>query len=375
MFHPRHHAALAAGSTHRLFLPSLDGARGLAVLFVLLDHFSSAKVIDAPALNGLGHVGVYLFFSLSAFLLTLPFCLNKTEELMSWQTWATYFSRRLLRIYPLYALLLLVKWGSTVLTSGHLAKPSEVFSLRSVGNHLLLRQGDGVLWTMPVETKYYLLLPLLVLLCILPARRHLLFGILGAALLARFVVPLFFFIETDLWALDDHILKHYLLIFVLGSATAVIHSLTIEHPPSMRFGRYAFEFGALGVLVLLLCLFPPFSGLLPQALVAKVLNSKRVIAPFFGCLWGVFIYAHLHGQGWIKAVLEWRPLRYLGLISYSVYLWHKPVMAVIWFCHLHLPKSVHIMTEFGAILAAGSLSFFLIERPLSRLNARFTRSL
>src|ERR1700712_3415280 len=86
-------------------LPALDGLRGLAVLLVLLDHASDAELRLFPAadMNRAGKYGVYLFFVLSAFLLT-HLLLLRPAELTRARTWVNYAVRRFLRIFPLYAL-------------------------------------------------------------------------------------------------------------------------------------------------------------------------------------------------------------------------------------------------------------------------------
>src|SRR3954465_1021092 len=91
-------------------LPALDGLRGLAVLLVLLDHASDARIrlFEAANMNRAGKYGVYLFFVLSAFLLTHLLLLRPAAELARARTWLNYALRRFLRIFPLYALVLVV---------------------------------------------------------------------------------------------------------------------------------------------------------------------------------------------------------------------------------------------------------------------------
>lgn len=81
--------------------PALDGLRGIAVLIVFLSHSSGRGIQIAPWLNfhGIGHVGVYLFFVLSGFLLT--------RNLVEGQPVGTFLVRRFFRIAPLYYLVLI----------------------------------------------------------------------------------------------------------------------------------------------------------------------------------------------------------------------------------------------------------------------------
>ena len=96
-------------------LDVLDGLRGVAVLLVVWSHLSLKGLHALPQLNleGSGKYGVYLFFSLSAFLLTHQILIARREQRRSPRYWARYSVRRVLRIFPLYAFVLLVGvWGT-----------------------------------------------------------------------------------------------------------------------------------------------------------------------------------------------------------------------------------------------------------------------
>src|SRR4051794_1290022 len=88
--------------------PALDGLRGLAVLLVLLDHATDAELRLFPAanMNRAGKYGVYLFFVLSAFLLAHLSLCQPDAQLLRARTWCNYAVRRFLRIFPLYAIVL-----------------------------------------------------------------------------------------------------------------------------------------------------------------------------------------------------------------------------------------------------------------------------
>jgi peptidoglycan/LPS O-acetylase OafA/YrhL len=72
----------------------------------------------------------------------------------------------------------------------------------------------------------------------------------------------------------------------------------------------------------------------------------------------------------IATVLEWRPLRYTGRVSYGLYLWHFPVFAVVR-SHFDLPGLVEVMALVGLSYAVAALSFVFIEQPFLRLKRRF----
>ena len=153
-------------------LAALDGLRGLAVLFVLLSHASKHFPVIHPALNfrGAGKFGVYLFFLLSAYLLDRQIALAMRHGERNY--WGNYFLRRVLRVYPLFTValvlhLLLTRLGITTV----------IETWQDVAAHLMLREGKGVFWSIPVEMTYYLVSPVILLICGLvlrwrPGARH-----------------------------------------------------------------------------------------------------------------------------------------------------------------------------------------------------------
>lgn len=143
-------------------LDALDGLRGLAVLIVMSSHWSNAGMDLLPLpLAGIGKSGVYLFYVLSAFLLTRLMLLR--GERMGYGNglmWADYALRRVLRIWPLYLVVLLLSW---LLTAQGVAGWHYRIDGASLLRHVALREGQSVLWSIPVEFMFYLWLPLLVL--------------------------------------------------------------------------------------------------------------------------------------------------------------------------------------------------------------------
>jgi len=361
----RGQSVVTCGSTSRLHLPSLDGARGLAILMVMCDHMSSAKIIPFPSCRGIGHIGVYMFFALSAFLLTAPLSRKQPQTLTAWETWRVYFWRRFMRIYPLYIMVLL---------TDHFTGMD--MSWRAIGEHLLLRRGQSIFWTMEIEVKYYLILPLLVLTFFVAWRRS---RKTGALCTLGTIAVLYGLhkLEEGVWTLDGHGMREYILIFLFGSIAGWLYASVISHPPRSRTTRWLCEglavVGIAGAVINL----PAISRHLPAVLP----SGSRWGASVVGLCWTVFLLGHLYGTGSIKRLLEWKPLRYIGIISYSLYIWHEPVMRWLWFYERaghSLDRwywPVHTAIELAAIFLVSSVSYLLVERPLSRINARFAHSL
>ena len=197
-------------------IKSLDGLRGLAVLLVLLSHMSNAQMHLLPFLDfsGLGKAGVYLFFSLSAFLLTWQALEAGTASLKDPKYWLGYLLRRILRIYPLYALALTASFVITHYAPGYSPK---IGSAEELLRHSLLLQGNSIYWAIPVEFLYYLLLPLVVFVLFAASRAHPLAPTAIAIAVITACQQIWPAHETPTNTIT---LGYYLTIFFLGSLTA-----------------------------------------------------------------------------------------------------------------------------------------------------------
>lgn len=343
-------------------MDSLDGLRGIAVLCVALSHMSHMHMtLLIPALNfaGLGKFGVYLFFTLSAFLLTVPFYKRLVYELTA-QTWTNYAFRRFTRIFPLFLIFLV---ASVVLTSIGIPLPFNI-SLHDFWQHLMLRKGEGVLWSIPVEVTYYAVLPVLVLLCSFVLRRNLV--VVGLVTLGLIGISRLVWNPLDAPANSTN-LGFYLPIFLSGSFAALVHYrlLQLELSKSVRLGLEVVSFACITLVILLTpSLFSAWSGQPFRY------NRFHDLHTLFGVLWSVIIVTHLHGSGWLKRILCWAPLRLTGVVSFSFYLTHLPTLRVV----RKLPFAGSIWDHVGGLVAL-VLTFILsvglytyIEKPLIGLS-------
>ena len=327
--------------------PALDGLRGVAVLLVLLAHSSNVGLRLHPALDlsGCGRMGVFLFFVLSAYLLTGQ--LLATEGLARPRTWARYGVRRLLRVVPAY-----VAWVFAYFALRR-AVPIEPFSawdLDDVGRHLLLLRGDRHLWTIPVELRWYLALPLVVA-AIVACRRRVLASALvlvaaGVALRAAFP--------------PDYpiALGPYAPIFLVGSLAAVLHT---GAAPRARTGD------ALTLLAVV--------GLVLHVPAVWGVDHRHFHLAFDrqALLCGALLLGLAWGSPGLRRPLEWRGLRFVGRVSYSTYLGH--VLVLVWVERLGLASRPASFALFlGLSLAVGWLSHVALERPFARIWARVATS-
>jgi peptidoglycan/LPS O-acetylase OafA/YrhL len=85
-----------------------------------------------------------------------------------------------------------------------------------------------------------------------------------------------------------------------------------------------------------------------------------------GAIWSVFIVGILQGSGWLARAMEWRPLRFLGLISFSAYLWHEKFVTDV--DDLPVPPILRLLAFLAIVIAVATASYFLLERPLAKIR-------
>jgi peptidoglycan/LPS O-acetylase OafA/YrhL len=335
-------------------LAGIEGTRAIAAGSILIFHvwLYSSPERDPVGLGPLGVVapdlayGVVLFFGLSGFLLYWPFAaaiVRRNEPPDA----RRYFWNRALRIIPAYWVILLL--CSLVFqsalhpdgTTGALFDPlvlaqSMVFIQHYDPDQILT--GIGPAWSLNVEVVFYLLLPLLGLVGMMLRRRVgalaaafapalflLVAGLVGKGLAAYAVPPRHAFAG---WESDWHsVLERSFLcqadLFAFGMALAVVRVLwedgTLRLP---TWWRLPAVLGASSALILITTLVTD-NG---QQLSYSPWNT--VVALALAILLSLVVLVDLTDRRppILVQVLEWRPLVLVGVVSYSVFLWHEPIV-------------------------------------------------
>ncbi|KQT34622.1 hypothetical protein ASG29_00115 [Sphingomonas sp. Leaf412] len=338
----------------------IDGLRAVAVVPVVLFHAGIA------ALSG-GYVGVDVFFVISGYLITQTLLADIDRGRFSI---VAFYERRIRRIYPaLFAMLFVAFLASAFLLSSfdqqRFAKSmaatvlfaSNVVFFRESGYFDAAAELKPLLhtWSLAVEEQYYIVFPLLLALVMRwgrGARNALLVAIaLGSLALSIYATPRwpgfnFYLPFTRAWEL-------------LAGALLAVGAI-----PAVRraAAREVLAVAGLAMIVAAIMLYrpgTPFPGL-------------TAIPPVLGA--ALLIHA---GEGTrVARLLTWRPVVYVGLISYSLYLWHWPVIV---FTRFAMPESIGAPTApaviVGTIAASfvlGSLSMHTVERYF-RNRDRFGR--
>lgn len=344
------------GTTH--YRPDIQGLRAIAVLAVMLFHYN-------PALLPGGFVGVDVFLVISGYLIVRILLQKKAQpDYRLTATLRYFYISRIKRIAPAYfAMLVLVSLLAAVLllpqdlaiykkgldqavwfhSNSYFAGFGDYFAPASHEQPLLHT------WSLAVEIQFYLLAPFLVLL--LPVRA--LKWILGLLLVGLTVLA-----QYRLSVLGIHQDTYYSLYARLPEFFA--GGLIAAHAHSYKGGRHTWTAAAGLVLILSAAAVQPLLGPFP---------GLPVLLPVAGA---ALILLH-PAQGFTLGLLGNRPMVWVGELSYSLYLWHWPVLALLRYYTgeqlLDIPSSLLFL---AITLLLATLSFYRVEAPLraSRRGAR-----
>jgi len=289
----------------------IDGLRALAVIPVVLFHFGFG------AFSG-GFVGVDIFFVISGFLITSTLFRDISAQRFSF---VDFWARRARRILPALSVVLLASLavGWLLLTAKDFSELGRTVRYQSlfISNILFMRE-DGYFapasdlkpllhtWSLAVEEQYYIFFPLLMVLLLRHVRhwRWMLFALLlisfglNIAYIDRKPDVAFFSLPTRAWEL------------LCGAMLAVLPA------PRQAVRPWVCQFAAGAGLVAVLTAVFTFDE-------TTVFPGWAALCPVLGTT--ALIWSGARCSTWVAQVLSSRALVWVGLLSYSFYLWHWPV--------------------------------------------------
>jgi peptidoglycan/LPS O-acetylase OafA/YrhL len=353
----------AVTSRRLTYLPGVDGLRALAVLAVLLYH------ADLSWIRG-GFLGVDVFFVISGYLITT---LLLTEWLQRGRIdLPAFWLRRARRLLPALFLLLAVTLvfavlflssevaglrGDAFAALGYVTNWYLIFSHQSyfemMGRPSLFRH----LWSLAVEEQFYIVWPLLLTAMMWLLRPRLVLPVVLAGAVASTVLM------ALLYQPDVDPSRVYYGTDTRGVGLLVGAALAFLWAPGRTGGRAgqvhpllldAIGLSGLGVLVYSFLRLDGFDPFLYQGGFALVAVASAMV-----------IAVAVHPRAHLGALLGQQPLRWLGLRSYSVYLWHWPVF-MLTRPQLDVPIDglPLLALRFGVTIVLAEFSYRFVETPI-----------
>jgi len=348
--------------------PDVQGLRALAVAVVIFAHAGVGWLAG-------GYVGVDVFFVVSGFIISA--LLLREASATGRVRVGDFYARRARRILPAAGLMLVatamfaasrlpvsrvaqlvedIRWSALFAANVHFARLGENY----------MDQGRALspvqhMWSLAVEEQFYLLWPvtLLVIFAGLAGRRRLVTGVVLAMVwcvsltwsvvqTAHDPATAYFSSLTRAWELAT------------GALVAVAALQLARLPARAREVLVILGLGAIGYAVLSFDTETPFP-------------SWRAAVPVLGT--AAVLAAGTGGTAVASRVLRLGPVRYVGDISYSLYLWHWPVIVLGTYVIGHAPTPPEMALLLVVVVAASVTSYHLVENPVRRQRWPLVRGL
>jgi peptidoglycan/LPS O-acetylase OafA/YrhL len=361
--------------------PLFDSLRAIAAVSVVLFHL--AFVLHGFGRPGYGrylielNIGVSIFFLISGFLLYRPFVAARFGA-APLPAVGPYAIRRFFRIVPAYwvALPLVAVWTNLPAV---LHDPPPYFGFAQIYDRATLLKGYGIAWTLCVEISFYALLPLWALaMRRLPGRsqRQLVIGELGALALMLAVGVTWNTTQTEVhhgtivFTPGIATLPAFLDQFAIGMALAVASvglAGRARQPAAVRIVHRAswLPWAVAAGAFVALC-NTDLSGGVGSAVARHELRGLVALGVLLPAIFGD------DRGGAIRRLLADRRVQWVGLISYSLYLWHSAVLVRLvrdgW--DRRLGGVGFALCGFLVCLAIAAVSFYVVERPALRVGRR-----
>lgn len=352
---------------NRRYLRGVDGVRAWAVLAVLVYH------LDERWLPG-GFLGVDLFFVISGYLIT--------DQLQKWFSerrtvpLRTFWVRRARRLIPAVAVTVVVTTAAATvirpaLVSGIgddlLAAATFTSNWWNIASGTSYFAGFGEpslflhLWSLAVEEQFYLVWPVVFVIVMRIGRSRVCAILAGAGAFASLAAMIVLYepgadASRIYYGTDTHA-------FGLLAGTALALALPSAWVTTVaQARRRAFDVvGLVGAAVL-------------TVMVVLVDGSNRFLySGGFGLVTvasGAVVLGAVADGGWFARTLRLRPLRWIGLRSYGIYLWHMPVIVLLNAAVPGMATLFFVAAAISISLVAAALSFRFVEEPIRRHGFR-----
>ncbi len=332
-------------------MPSLDGLRAISIGLVLLGHLSGTRGFVRLDL-GVGdyaELGVLVFFVISGFLITRLLLSEQAKK--GHVSLKLFYSRRALRLLPAsytYIACVSILWLAGIV---HLEARDFWHAVTYTVNYLPGRSWDiGHLWSLSVEEQFYLLWPCTFVALGLRRAGWVAAGVVLFGPVARSAAQLFLagspYRDLEMFPLVADSLA-------MGCLLAKVSGWLEGQAWYLRLFRPAYSVGLLALLLLI-----------------NRYGYSTAVSVFGTSLINVLIAVLVHRSVYCSRdrmgqVLNWKPIAFVGVLSYSLYLWQQP------FLNRYSTAWINAFPQNLAFAAAAALaSYLLLEKPLLQLRHR-----
>jgi len=336
----------------RKVIPSLNGIRAICIISVIGSHakFCSnfpGKLEQVWDHLFNGNIGVNIFFTLSGFLITHLLILEERDN--GKISLKQFYIRRILRIFPVYFLLLLTYFLLQVFHVFYFSTMDWVTSLTYTKNFGYGQFVDGHLWSLAVEEQFYLIWPFLFRFV---SREKRIWILISTIILCPVVRALSYkYLNTQFTLFSFFTNVDCIMIGCLGAIflPEIINILKRINPNILRSG------------CILLIIITWYLQLHFIAGIITLPLAKTFIS-FSACL--LIISFGFTPSGFGYKFLNLRAVNYLGILSYSIYIWQQMFFDPV------LGNFSALPVNYLMIFAVAFVSYNFIEKPILKLKAK-----
>jgi peptidoglycan/LPS O-acetylase OafA/YrhL len=345
------------------YRPDIDGLRALAVLPVLFFH---ARVAGFSG----GFVGVDIFYVISGYLIT---SIIAKDVALGRFSFVSFYERRIRRIFPaLFAVVFFSVLAAAVLfvPTDLAAFGKSLIAMTFFVSNILFKRESGTAgyfdpafeskallhtWSLSVEEQFYLFFPTALILIVRWAKGRQSES-LALAVIVSFLI--------NIWATQFRPISAFYILIPRAWELLIGSLLAIKAVPPLKW-RVAREIAGLVGLGLIACAVSVFTKDTP-------FPGFWALLPCLGA-W-LIIYAGEGGPAAVTTILSFKPLVFIGVISYSLYLWHWPI--IVFTNYFSAGTSLSAVEQVVVIISSlvmAFISFEFIESPFRGRGSPITR--
>jgi peptidoglycan/LPS O-acetylase OafA/YrhL len=348
------------------YRPELDGLRAIAVLGVFFYH-ADLSILGSKPFKG-GFIGVDIFFVISGYLITS--IIFKEKIITGTFSLKNFYERRARRILPALLTVMMVSfifaWLYLLPSDLVSFSKSVIFSLGFISNFYFFYSGQlygaesGLLkpllhtWSLSVEEQFYIFFPILMMVFITYYKKKIPYFILTGIFISLcfaawgskyFVSATFYLMHSRIWEI------------LFGS---FLSYLEIKRPYKFKNKILSKLLPSFGLILILLTIiffklhfnhpsFYTLPSIIGTCLIIRYSNSNEIT----------------------YKLLSSRLLVGIGLISYSLYLWHYPIFSFLKIIQINRDSILTNLVIFISIFIVSIISYFFIEKPFRNKKYKF----